>query len=119
MELDINSYWSSFITYGAAGEQDPASCCAKWTARPTVTSNRRTAISSRFRTLKTKEPKAMATAESDQSPQLVQGVDFVALPAEDLQRALDFYGGTLGLRRSVYLSKRGYAEFETGTSPSA
>ena len=24
MELDINSYWVSFITYGAPGAEDPA-----------------------------------------------------------------------------------------------
>jgi predicted enzyme related to lactoylglutathione lyase len=56
----------------------------------------------------------MATAKSDSAVQLVDGVDFVALPAEDLQAALEFYGDTLGLRRSVYLRDRGYAEFETG-----
>ena len=46
--------------------------------------------------------------------QLVGGVDFVALPTHDLDTAVDFYGNTLGLRRSVYLPERNYAEFETG-----
>jgi predicted enzyme related to lactoylglutathione lyase len=46
--------------------------------------------------------------------QLVSGVDFVAVPTHDLQASVEFYGDTLGLRRSVYLPERNYAEFETG-----
>ncbi len=46
--------------------------------------------------------------------QLVTGVDFVAVPTRDLDAAVDFYGETLGLTRSVYLKDRGFAEFETG-----
>jgi predicted enzyme related to lactoylglutathione lyase len=46
--------------------------------------------------------------------QLVTGVDFVPFSTQDLDRAIDFYGGTLGLRRSVYVPERNYAEFETG-----
>jgi predicted enzyme related to lactoylglutathione lyase len=46
--------------------------------------------------------------------QLVTGVDFVSLPTRDMEAAVDFYGSTLGLARSVYLEDRGYAEFETG-----
>ena len=34
--------------------------------------------------------------------QLITGVDFVALPTRDLEPALEFYGSTLGLRRSAY-----------------
>jgi predicted enzyme related to lactoylglutathione lyase len=45
---------------------------------------------------------------------LVSGVDFVALPTHDLETAVDFYGATLGLRRSVYRKDRHFAEFETG-----
>ncbi|MHB1537367.1 MAG: VOC family protein [Solirubrobacteraceae bacterium] len=45
---------------------------------------------------------------------LITGVDFVALPTHDLRRAVDFYGGALGLRRSVLAENRQYAEFETG-----
>ncbi len=45
--------------------------------------------------------------------QLIGQVDFVALSTRDLETAAEFYGGTLGLRRSVYLPERGYAEFET------
>ncbi len=46
--------------------------------------------------------------------QLVTGVDFVGLPTHDLDAAVEFYGNTLGLRRSVYLKERNYSEFETG-----
>jgi predicted enzyme related to lactoylglutathione lyase len=45
---------------------------------------------------------------------LVERVDFVGLPTSDLERAVDFYGDTLGLPRSVYIKERNYAEFETG-----
>ncbi len=46
--------------------------------------------------------------------QLVTGVDFVTIPTADLERAVEFYGTTLGLRRSAYRPERGFAEFETG-----
>lgn len=46
--------------------------------------------------------------------QLVTGVDFVALPTHDLERSAEFFGETLGLRRSVFIPERNYAEFETG-----
>lgn len=46
--------------------------------------------------------------------ELVTGVDFVAVPASDLDESATFYGDTLGLRRSVYVPDRGFAEFETG-----
>ena len=45
---------------------------------------------------------------------LVTGVDFVSLPTRDLETAVEFYGTTLGLERSVYLKDRHFAEFETG-----
>lgn len=45
---------------------------------------------------------------------LVTGVDFVAVPTTDLEHSVEFYGSTLGLRRSVYVPERNYAEFETG-----
>jgi predicted enzyme related to lactoylglutathione lyase len=48
------------------------------------------------------------------TPQLVTGVDFVPVPTHDLQAAVEFYGTTLGLPRSVYRPERHYAEFETG-----
>ncbi len=46
--------------------------------------------------------------------QLVTGVDFVSVPTRDLEQAVAFYGDTLGLRRSVFIPERGFAEFETG-----
>jgi predicted enzyme related to lactoylglutathione lyase len=46
--------------------------------------------------------------------QLVTGVDFVGMPTRDLKAAVEFYGSTVGLPRSVYLEERNYAEFETG-----
>ena len=43
----------------------------------------------------------------------VKGVDFVPVPTRDLDAAVQFYGETLGLPRSVYMKERNYAEFET------
>jgi predicted enzyme related to lactoylglutathione lyase len=50
-----------------------------------------------------------------EAPTIVTGVDFVSVPTQDLERAVAFYGTTLGLRRSVYHPERNFAEFETGT----
>jgi predicted enzyme related to lactoylglutathione lyase len=47
--------------------------------------------------------------------EIVTGVDFVAVPTNDLDAAVEFYGTTLGLTRSVYMPERNFAEFETGT----
>src|SRR3712207_8880693 len=49
------------------------------------------------------------------TPTLVTGVDFVSVPTQDLERAVAFYGETLGLRRSMYRPDSNFAEFETGT----
>jgi catechol 2,3-dioxygenase-like lactoylglutathione lyase family enzyme len=49
------------------------------------------------------------------TPTIVTGVDFVSVPTRDLERTVAFYGGTLGLRRSMYRPERNFAEFETGT----
>ena len=46
--------------------------------------------------------------------QLIGGVDFVALPTHDVRASAEFYGDTLGLRRSLYMPERNFAEFETG-----
>jgi predicted enzyme related to lactoylglutathione lyase len=46
--------------------------------------------------------------------QLVTGVDFAPIPSRDLDAAVDFYGTKIGLKRSVYIKERSYAEFETG-----
>ena len=48
------------------------------------------------------------------STSLITGVDFVAVSTRDLPKAVEFYGETLGLARSVYLEERNYAEFEIG-----
>src|SRR3954469_15180491 len=45
---------------------------------------------------------------------IITGVDFVSIPTQDLERAAEFYGGTLGLHLSVYMPERNFAEFETG-----
>jgi predicted enzyme related to lactoylglutathione lyase len=50
-----------------------------------------------------------------EAPTIVTGVDFVSVPTQDLERAVAFYGTTLGLHRSVYHPDRNFAEFETGT----
>ena len=55
----------------------------------------------------------MASAGTS-TEQLIGGVDFVSMPARDLEQAARFYGETLGLARSVYMPERHYAEFETG-----
>jgi len=54
----------------------------------------------------------MSTA---QDSTVVTGVDYVSVPTQDLERAVAFYGETLGLQRSVYRPERNFAEFETGT----
>jgi predicted enzyme related to lactoylglutathione lyase len=51
---------------------------------------------------------------STSTGQLITGVDFVALPTHDIEASVAFYSETLGLRRSVYMPERNYAEFETG-----
>jgi predicted enzyme related to lactoylglutathione lyase len=48
------------------------------------------------------------------APLNVRGVDFAVMPTRDFETAVAFYGDTLGLRRSVYVPDRKYAEFETG-----
>jgi predicted enzyme related to lactoylglutathione lyase len=50
-----------------------------------------------------------------EAPTIVSGVDFVSVPTQDLERAVEFYGSTLGLHRSMYKPERNFAEFETGT----
>ena len=51
---------------------------------------------------------------STNTEQLVTGVDFVGIPTHDLEAAVEFYGETLGLPRSVHMPERNFAEFETG-----
>ena len=49
-----------------------------------------------------------------QTAAVITGVDFMPLPTHDLARAVAFYRDDLGLRMSVHLPERQYAEFETG-----
>src|SRR3954468_13199844 len=51
---------------------------------------------------------------STETPTVVTGVDFVSVPTPDLERAVTFYGDTLGLPCSVHRPEH-FAEFETGT----
>src|SRR4051812_10341654 len=53
----------------------------------------------------------MSTAQDT----IVTGVDFVSIPTQDLERAVDFYATTLGLRTTVHMPERNFAEFDTGT----
>jgi|SRR5690348_6622159 predicted enzyme related to lactoylglutathione lyase len=51
---------------------------------------------------------------STTTDRLISAVDFVGIPTRDLEKAVEFYGKTLGLQRSVYMPERNFAEFETG-----
>jgi predicted enzyme related to lactoylglutathione lyase len=51
--------------------------------------------------------------DQSSTQELISGVDFAAVPVRDLETAVEFYGQTLGLRQSVYMPERNYAEFET------
>ncbi|HVP03111.1 MAG TPA: VOC family protein [Solirubrobacteraceae bacterium] len=44
----------------------------------------------------------------------ITGTDFVSVPTSDLERSVTFYRDTLGLRCSVHMPERNFAEFETG-----
>jgi catechol 2,3-dioxygenase-like lactoylglutathione lyase family enzyme len=44
----------------------------------------------------------------------ISAVDFLSIPTGDLERSVAFYGDTLGLRRSVHMPERNFAEFEVG-----
>jgi predicted enzyme related to lactoylglutathione lyase len=46
---------------------------------------------------------------------LVTGVDFITVPTRDFDKAGEFYGNVLGLRRSKQWGSMPAAEFETGT----
>jgi predicted enzyme related to lactoylglutathione lyase len=52
---------------------------------------------------------------TEEATSVVTGVDFVSMPTQDLERAVEFYGTTLGLHCSVYRPEANFAEFETGT----
>ncbi len=46
---------------------------------------------------------------------LIDGVDFITLPTEDFERAIEFYGTTLGLEESIRYGSMPGVEFETGS----
>jgi predicted enzyme related to lactoylglutathione lyase len=45
----------------------------------------------------------------------VTGVDFITVPTRDFEKASEFYGDVLGLRRSIQWGQMPAAEFETGS----
>ena len=45
----------------------------------------------------------------------IEGVDFITLPTEDFERAVDFYGSVLGLEESIRYGEMPGVEFETGS----
>ncbi|MDX6625272.1 MAG: hypothetical protein QOE56_261 [Solirubrobacterales bacterium] len=45
----------------------------------------------------------------------IEGVDFITLPTEDFERAVEFYGTVLGLPESIRYGKMPGVEFETGS----
>ena len=45
---------------------------------------------------------------------MITRVDFVGIPTRDLDRAVEFYGTTLGIPMSRHVPERNFAEFETG-----
>ncbi|MGE5407395.1 MAG: VOC family protein [Syntrophothermus sp.] len=45
----------------------------------------------------------------------IDGVDFITLPTQDFERAVEFYGTTLGLPESIRYGSKPGVEFETGS----
>jgi predicted enzyme related to lactoylglutathione lyase len=45
---------------------------------------------------------------------MISRVDFIGIPTRDLDRAVAFYGTTLGIPMSRHIPERNFAEFETG-----
>ena len=45
---------------------------------------------------------------------MITGTDFLVMHTNNFDRAVDFYGNTLGLERSMYRPENNFAEFETG-----
>lgn len=46
---------------------------------------------------------------------MIEGVDFITLPTEDFERAIEFYGTLLGLEETVRYGEMPGVEFETGS----
>ena len=51
---------------------------------------------------------------TDESALNIEGVDFAYIPTRDFDRAVEFYGGVLGLPCSARYGSMPGAEFETG-----
>ncbi|MFN8161759.1 MAG: VOC family protein [Solirubrobacterales bacterium] len=51
---------------------------------------------------------------SDKESHVISGVDFVYVPTQDFDAAVEFYGKVLGLPLSARYGQRPGAEFETG-----
>lgn len=45
----------------------------------------------------------------------IEGVDFITLPTDDFERAVEFYGTVLGLEESIRYGDKPGVEFETGS----
>ena len=45
----------------------------------------------------------------------IEGVDFITLPTDDFERAVEFYGTVLGLEESIRYGEMPGVEFETGS----
>ncbi len=41
----------------------------------------------------------LSCMSATEAPTIVTGVDFVSVPTQDLERAVEFYGSALGLHR--------------------
>jgi predicted enzyme related to lactoylglutathione lyase len=56
----------------------------------------------------------LSVMPTPEDPAFITGVDFIALPTHDVAASADFYGGVLGLHRSVFHPEQSFAEFEAG-----
>jgi predicted enzyme related to lactoylglutathione lyase len=54
-------------------------------------------------------------SEMNATTSLVSGVDFIAVPTRDFDKAAEFYGDVLGLERSKQWGNMPAQEFETGS----
>ncbi|MFL5826231.1 MAG: VOC family protein [Thermoleophilaceae bacterium] len=52
--------------------------------------------------------------DNGSSTTLISGTDFITIPTQDFDRAVEFYGGVLGLPEGKRWGQMPAAEFETG-----
>src|SRR3954454_16256799 len=52
--------------------------------------------------------------DNGSSTTLISGTDFITIPTQDFDRAVEFYGGVLGLPESKRWGQMPAMEFETG-----